>query len=178
MISSPGRNPWSPHLASPPGFHLLLALNWPYPLIAGTKWNEWLWILFQRPQLVGGGLSVTLGVPWHLSITESVSCYLYNPFRALLPHQPQGLEDVEKICSDVAFLLALTEDGPAGDRVHGLALIWVNPYQARVSTVEEAVKQLTALVSTGSDWPYALLRLNRDVCHVPLPREGTWASWW
>ena len=31
------------------------------------------------------------------------------------------------------------------------------PHQAGVSTVKEAVKQLIALVSTGPDWPYALV---------------------
>ena len=58
------------------------------------------------------------------------------------------------------------------DRVYGLSTIWVNLYQARVSTVEEAVKQLTSLVSTGPDWPFTLVQLNSDTCHVPLPREG------
>ena len=48
----------------------------------------------------------------------------------------------------------------------------MNPYQARVSTMEEAVKQLTTLVFTGPDWPYSLVQLNRDACHAPLPREG------
>ena len=48
----------------------------------------------------------------------------------------------------------------------------MNPYQARVPTVEEAVRQLTTLVSSGPDWPYALVQLNGDICHVPLPREG------
>ena len=38
--------------------------------------------------------------------------------------------------------------------------------------MEEAVKQLTALVSTGPDWPYALVWLNRETCHAPLLREG------
>ena len=51
-------------------------------------------------------------------------------------------------------------------------MIWVNPYQARVSTVVEAVKQLAALVSTGPDWPYTLVWLNGDTHHTPLPREG------
>ena len=51
-------------------------------------------------------------------------------------------------------------------------MVWVNPYQTRVPTVEEAVKQLTALVSSGLDWPYSLVWLNRDTSHVPLPREG------
>ena len=80
--------------------------------------------------------------------------------------------DVEKFCSDVAFLLFLTEEGAAGDRVYGLSTIWVNPYQARVSTMEEAVKQLTALVFTRPDWPYALVQLNGDASHMPFPREG------
>ena len=59
-----------------------------------------------------------------------------------------------------------------GYRVYGPSMIWVNPYQARVSTVDEVVKQLTALVSSGPDWPYALVWLNGDTHHVPLPREG------
>ena len=39
----------------------------------------------------GGGLSVTLGVPGHLSTAKSVPYHLYNSFGALLPHQPEGL---------------------------------------------------------------------------------------
>ena len=80
--------------------------------------------------------------------------------------------DVEKFCSDVAFLLVLTKEGPARNRVYGLSMIWLNPYQARVPTMEEVAKQLTTLVSTGPDWPYTLVQLNGDTCHAPLPREG------
>ena len=57
--------------------------------------------------------------------------------------------DAEKFHSDITFLLVLTKEGAVGNRVYGLAMIWVNPYQARVSTVEEAVKQLTTLGLTG-----------------------------
>ena len=38
--------------------------------------------------------------------------------------------------------------------------------------MEEAVGNLTAWVSSGPDWPYALVWLHEDTCHVPLPREG------
>ena len=38
--------------------------------------------------------------------------------------------------------------------------------------MEEAVKQMTALVSTRPDWPYTLVQLNGIGHHVPLPREG------
>ena len=50
--------------------------------------------------------------------------------------------------------------------------IWVNPCQARVHSMEEAVKELTTWVSSGPDWPYALVQLNVDTHHVPLPKEG------
>ena len=56
-------------------------------------------------------------------------------------------------------------------------MVWVNPHQARVPTVEEVVKQLTALVSSGPYWPYALVQLNGDTCHVPLPREEHLGIW-
>ena len=164
-----------PCLASPPGIHLPLALNRPYPLITDTMWWAFMNSSPKAPAM-GRGLSVTLGAPGHLPIAKSVPCHIYNPFRAILPHQPEGLGDVKMFHSGIAFLLVSIKEGVAGDRLYGLSMIWVNPYQARVSTVEETVKQLTALVSNGPDWPYALVQLNGDTCHVPLPRGGTWAS--
>ena len=80
--------------------------------------------------------------------------------------------DMEMFCNDVTFLLVLTEEGAVRDGVYRLSMIWVNPYQARVPTMEEAVKQLTTLVSTGPNWPYALVQLNGDTCYVPILREG------
>ena len=58
----------------------------------------------------GGGPSVTLGGPGHLSIAKSVPCHLYNSFGALLPHQPEDLGDVEKFCSDITFQLVSTKE--------------------------------------------------------------------
>ena len=80
--------------------------------------------------------------------------------------------NLEKFWSNISFLLILTKECTVGDRVYGLSTMWVNSYQARVSTVEEAIKQLTPLISTGPDWPFALVQLNADACHVPLPKEG------
>ena len=59
-----------------------------------------------------------------------------------------------------------------GGRAYGLSTMWVHPYQARVSTMEEAVKQLAPLISAGPDWPYSLVWFNRDAHHAPLPTEG------
>ena len=50
--------------------------------------------------------------------------------------------------------------------------MWVHLYQAWVSTMEEAVKQLTPLPFTGPDCPYTLVWLNGETHHVPLPKEG------
>ena len=79
---------------------------------------------------------------------------------------------MEKFHSDIAYLLVSTKEGAMSDRVYGLSTIWVNPYQARVSTVEEVVWQLTAFVSSGPNCPYTLVQLNGDTHHAPLPREG------
>ena len=78
----------------------------------------------------------------------------------------------EKFRSDVTFLLILTKGCLVGDRVYGLSTMWVHPYQASVSTMEEVVKQLTPLISSRPDWPYALVWLNADTHHVPLPKDG------
>ena len=80
--------------------------------------------------------------------------------------------NLEKFKSDVAFLLILTGECTVGYKVFGLTTMWVHLYQARAPTMEEVVKQLTLLLSTGSDWPYTLVWLNGDAHHVPLPREG------
>ena len=61
--------------------------------------------------------------------------------------------DAEKYCCDIAFLLVSTEGEATEDRTYGLSMVWVNPYQARVPTIEEAVGELTTLTSSGPDWP-------------------------
>ena len=78
----------------------------------------------------------------------------------------------QKICHDITFLLILAEGEATGDRKYGLSTIWVNPRQGRVHSMEEAVRELTAWVSSGPNWPYALVQLHKDTCHAPLPKEG------
>ena len=58
-----------------------------------------------------------------------------------------------------------------GGQRYGLSTIWVNPFQARVCSMEEAVRELTAWVSNEPDWPYTLVQLNEDTHHAPLPKE-------
>ena len=73
---------------------------------------------------MGGGLSVTLRV--HHNI-----CPLLNQFHiASITHSElssltilKAWGDMEKFHSDVAFLLVLTGEGTAEDRVYGLSMI-------------------------------------------------------
>ena len=51
-------------------------------------------------------------------------------------------------------------------------MVWVQPYQARVSTIDNMAQQLIQLTSTGPNCPYAPVWLKWDACHVPLPTEG------
>ena len=80
--------------------------------------------------------------------------------------------DPIKFCSDVAFLLVLPKEGAVGERVYWLGIVWVHPYQAKVSTIDDAARQLTQLSSTGSNGPYALVHLNGDAHNVFIPTEG------
>ena len=38
--------------------------------------------------------------------------------------------------------------------------------------IDDAAKQLAQLAFTGLNWPYALVQLNGDTHHTPLPTEG------
>ena len=80
--------------------------------------------------------------------------------------------DPKRFCSDVAFLLILPKEGISGERVYGLAMVWVHPYQARVSTIDDTVRKLTLLASAGLNWPYMFVQFNGDAHHMPLPKEG------
>ena len=74
--------------------------------------------------------------------------------------------------SNVAFLLILPKEGIAGERVYGLAMVWVHPYQARVSAIDDMARKLTLLAFARPNWPYAFVWFNGDAHHMPLPKAG------
>ena len=104
--------------------------------------------------------------------TTTVSPALFNSSRTVLPYEPQGLGENQRICHNIVFLLILAEEEATGDRRYGLLTIWVNPCQAKACSMEEAVKEMTAWVFSGPNWPYTLVQLHGDTCHVPLPKVG------
>ena len=165
-----------PHLGRPldasSGICLPLAFNWLYLLITDTiPWAT----LTSSPKTLCWWEETFTPIWGHLDI-----CPLLNQFHlASITHLElssltslRAWGDVEKFCSNIAYLLLSTEDEAMSDRVYGLSTVWMNPYQARVSTVKEVVGQLTTLVSSGPNWPYTLVQLNGDTHHVPLPRDG------
>ena len=117
-------------------------------------------------------LPIPFGMPWHMSAPTVVPHHPHDPFGANAPYLPEGMVNAKKFHSGVAFLLVLPKEGAVGERVYGLTMVWVHTYQTRVSMIVGAVKQPAQLASTGPNWPYALVQLNGDACHMPLPTEG------
>ena len=78
--------------------------------------------------------------------------------------------DGHKLCHDTTFLLVQAEDEVAGARNYGLSTIWVNPSQARVPSMVEAMGKLTACASSRPYWPYTVVQLHEGTCHVPLSK--------
>ena len=78
----------------------------------------------------------------------------------------------QKLCHDITFLLVQAEEEATGARNYGLLTVWVNPSQARVPSMEEAVGKLTACFSSRLKWPYTLVQLHESTHHAPLPKEG------
>ena len=112
--------------------------------------DDWLCLLYARLWYVGEGPCLIMGVPQHLPLITAISYFIHNPVGALLPHQPKGLGGhKEKCCNDIAFLLVFAKEEATGDRKYSLSTIWVNPCQARVPSMAEALKELTTWVSSG-----------------------------
>ena len=120
----------------------------------------------------GEGPCITLGAPKHLPPLQQfhIMSITQSELSSLTGLKAWG--DKEKFHHDITFLLVSAEEEAAVDRKYGLSTVWVNPCQARVPTMKEVVRELTAWVSSGPDWPYTLVQLNEDTHHTPLPKEG------
>ena len=156
----------SPRYSSATSFQLTILSHYRYNPMSKFKFFS------KDPSQLEGAFTSIWG---HLDI-----CPLLNQFHlASISHSElfsltnlRAWGDTEKFCSNLAYLLVSTGDEVASGGVYGLAAVWVNLYQARVSTVEEVVWQLTALTSGGPNWPYALVQFNGDTHHEPFPKEG------
>ena len=77
--------------------------------------------------------------------------------------------NIQNPCHNLAYLLVHVGDTKE-EIQYGVSLFWVSPHQARTPTMEEAVKNLAACTSNGSDWPYILVQLYEGWDHAPLPK--------
>ena len=161
-----------PHLASPQVFICyLFSINY-IPLYYRYYMMTNYAFFLQGSDMWGMDLALLWGC---LNICPSlqqfhISCITQSELSSLTCLKVWG--DKEKFCNDITFLLVSAEKEATGDRKYGLSTIWVNPCQARVPSMEEAVNELSAWVSSGPNWPYTLMQLNKDTHHAPLPKEG------
>ena len=78
--------------------------------------------------------------------------------------------NVQEPRSNIAYLLVWTRDNLEAQD-YGMSLVWVSPNQVWAPTMEEAVGTLSAYISSGPDWPYALAQLHEGSSNTPLPRD-------
>ena len=78
--------------------------------------------------------------------------------------------NIQEPCSNIAYLLVCTGDNLEAQD-HGMSLVWVSPNQVQVPTMEEVVGTLSAYISSGPNWPYALAQLYGGSSHTPLPKD-------
>ena len=69
----------------------------------------------------------------------------------------------------MAHLLVHTGDASEA-QTYGMALVWISPHLVWVSTMKEAVGTLSAYISSGPDWLYALAQLYEGSNNTPLPK--------
>ena len=77
--------------------------------------------------------------------------------------------DVQQPHKDMAYLLVCVGDTSKAQN-YGMALVWISPHQVWASTMEEAVGTLSAYISSGPNWPYALTQLYEGSNDTPLPK--------
>ena len=70
----------------------------------------------------------------------------------------------------MAYLLVCTGDALEAQD-YGMSLVWISPNQVQVPTMEEAVETLSAYITSGPNWPYAIVQLYKGPSHTPLPRD-------
>ena len=161
-----------PHPASPQGISLLSTPNKLYPLIFYRHHTMAEYAFFlQKADWWRKDMALLQG---DLSI-----CSLLNQFQLPCHSQAElsSLNDL-KVCGEgqkpqhnITFLLVWVDDA-TGDKHYGLSVIWAKPSQVRITSMEEAVRKLTACTSSGTGWPYAPVQLHEGTHNAPLPKEG------
>ena len=78
--------------------------------------------------------------------------------------------DVQEPHNDMIYILVCTGHTLEA-QAYGISLVWINPNQIWVPTMEEAVGTLSAYISNGPNWPHAFVQLYKGSSHTPLPKD-------
>ena len=142
------------------------------PIPLQTSYHDRLCLLLSGVRQMGEGDGSAVGKPHHLPPTTTVPHTLYNSSGTVLPYQPQGLggetENLPWHCLPVNTSWGGSHRGQEIWSIDHMG----EPLSAMACSMEEAVRELTAWVSSGSHCPYTLVQLYKDTHHVPLPKEG------
>ena len=76
--------------------------------------------------------------------------------------------DTQEPYNDMVYLLVHTGDALEAQN-YGMSLVWISPHEVWASTMEEAVGTLSAYISSGPNWLYALAQPYKGSNHTPLP---------
>ena len=88
--------------------HHLLSINY-LPLLLQTSHHDRLCLLLPGVRQVREGPCSTVGESYHLSPLAAISPTIHNSLGAVLPDEPQGLGEKQKVCQDIAYLVVLAE---------------------------------------------------------------------
>ena len=83
-------------------------------------------------------------------------CHSSEELRSICKLKVWG--NIQKPHSNIAYLLVRTGDNLEAQD-YGVSLVWISPNLVWVPTMEEVVGALSAYISSGPDWTYALAQL-------------------
>ena len=109
----------------------------------------------------------SLNIYPHLHHLE-LSCHSSEELHSICKLKVWG--NIQEPHSDIAYLLVWTGDTLEAQD-YGMSLVSISPTQVQVPTMEEVVGTLSAYISSGPDWPYALVQLYEGSSHTPLPKD-------
>ena len=111
-----------------------------------------------------------MGESQHLPLPELPGTHMSFLWGTTFHQQPKNLGGTQEPHNNMPYLLVCTGDTLEAWN-YGVSLVWINPNQVRVSTMEEVVRTLSAYISSRPDWLYALAQLYKGSSHTPLPKD-------
>ena len=87
-----------------------------------------------------------------------------------LPHMGMGRPGEAPTWYGISF--NSTRQGGGGEMAFRLVAVWMHPYQACYSSLDEVARKPALLIDLGDNWAYAFVQLNKNAQHIPLSDEG------